>query len=180
MVPRDDLEAAKEENRNLQHQMDEVEEKLQTKQRDYLAIVEAYNKVVGQAGLEATSTEARPLTPRPHWYHCRGLLDPDYQRTLDKAENSQEILQHMLVCSRTLLSAYGLSVAAAKSQVFQDHARHPQTLALAASDADSKFLNRIQDGIFGSDEDAEGGELIESKTGVLTSKTGALTETRRE
>merc|ERR1712072_1354216 len=84
--------------------------------------------------------EARPLTPRPHWFHCRGLLDPDYQHTVDKAENSQEMLQHMLLLSRTLLSAYGLSVAANKSQVFEQHEKHPLTLPMAVTPADDATM----------------------------------------
>jgi hypothetical protein len=157
MVPKEDLEASKDECRSLEHKIEELDEKLQTKHRDYLAIVEAYGKITGQqVGAEPSGLDARPLTPRPDWYHCRGLVDPHYHRTVDKAENSQEILQHMLVCSRTLLSAYGLYVAGNKSSMFREYTKHPLTLPVAIADEESKILNRTQDGIFGSDDDLDG------------------------
>jgi len=96
-----------------------------------MSIVEAYTKVSGQGMDEFGSAIARPLTPRPKWFHCRGLLDPDDQHTVEKAERSQEILQTMLVHTRTLLCAYGLQMASEKLKVHQTYCKHALTLPLA-------------------------------------------------
>jgi len=152
MVPKEELLAAKEECRVTEQKLEELDESFQAKQRDYMSIVEAYTQLSGQGMDDSMMAEARPLTPRPHWFHCRGLLDPDYQHTVDKAENSQEMLQHMLLLSRTLLSAYGLSVAANKSQVFEQHAKHPLTLPMAVTPADDSTMGGDEDGEVASPE----------------------------
>jgi len=155
MVPGEEMDALREECRVLEQKLETLEASLEAKQRDYVSIVESYKKVSGQSMDEATTGEARPLTPRPTWFHCRGLLDPEYRHTVDKADQSQELLQHMLACSRTLLSAYGLALAAQKSQVFESHAKHPLTLQIPSTPAECKLLNRNYDA-----EDEEGGEPI--------------------
>mmetsp|Transcript_37584 Transcript_37584/g.70157 ORF Transcript_37584/g.70157 Transcript_37584/m.70157 type:complete len:770 (+) Transcript_37584:58-2367(+) len=136
MVPREEFEALREELRQMEQAYKDLEENYQAKQRDYMSIVEAYTKISGQGLDEIAAGEARPLTPRPNWFHCRGLLDPETSNSVSKAEVSQDLLQHMLVCSRTLLSAYGLATAANKSSVFGGHARHQLALPLATSPAE--------------------------------------------
>jgi len=155
MVPRDEMDIVEEKCRTLEQKLEELDEHFQAKQRDYMSIVEAYNKVSGQGMELSTTAEARPLTPRPQWFHCRGLLDPDYQHTFEKAQHGQDIMEHMLVCTRTLLSAYGLDVAANKSQVFQQHATHPLTQRIAITPEECKLLNRSFDGVLGPDEESE-------------------------
>jgi hypothetical protein len=145
MVPREDLDAANEEIAALEQKLYDLQQSFNAKQRDYMSIVEVYNKVTGQTMDKSAVEKARPLTPRPSWYPCSGLLDPDYQHTVDRAEHGQEILHHMLACSRTVLSAYGLAVAASKSHVFTDHAKHPLTLTIASTPAECRFLNRNHD-----------------------------------
>lgn len=131
MVPREDMDAVLEEKRLADQKVEELEASYQSKQRDYMSIVEAYTKVSGQGMDEFGSAIARPLTPRPKWFHCKGILDPDDQHTVEKAERSQEILQNMLVCNRTLLCAYGLQMASEKLKVHQTYCKHPLTLPLA-------------------------------------------------
>lgn len=77
----------------------------------------------------------------------------------------------MLVCSRTLLSAYGLAVAANKSKVFEQHAKHPLTLPIAVTPAECKILNRNFDGAAGLEDEGEaspvGGRRVNSKSSAL-------------
>lgn len=165
MVPQEEMNGVMDECRALEQRLEELEVRLQSKHRDYMSIVEAYTKVSGQV---VDDLETRPLTPRPDWVHCKGLLDPDYRHTVDKASQSQELLQHMLACSRTLLSAYGLSLAAQKSQVIAKYAKHPLTLQLASTPEECKLLNRSFDG--NVEEEKEMDALI---------KRTQLTESRR-
>lgn len=129
MVPREDCEALKDEIRHWEIRYRELEETYNAKQKDYMSLVEIYSKSINQK--LAVKGEMRPLTPRPRWRHCRGLLDPDAGRSGDKAETAQQLLQHLLACSRTLLSAYGLAVASQKSTLFATFAKHALTAPLS-------------------------------------------------
>lgn len=157
MVPREEVEAVREELRQMEQSYKELEENYQAKQRDYMSIVEAYTKISGQGLDDFDYTEARPLTPRPDWFHCRGLLDPETSNTVSKAEVSQDLLQHMIVCSRTLLSAYGLATAANKSSVFTGYAKHPLALPLASSPAEGVLHVKRHDSSGLADDDDLGG-----------------------
>lgn len=122
LVSREEYEATKEELRHAEVRNKELEELYAGKHRDYLSIVSTYTKSIGQS-----IDEARPLTPRPTWTHCHGIIDPDMTHSTDKAAAAQEILQGMLDISRTLLSAYGLIAASERSTVFKMYAKHPLT-----------------------------------------------------
>jgi len=142
MVPREDFEAANQEARLAEQKLLDLEESFQVKQRDYMSIVEAYTKVTGQELEHSAASDARPLTPRPTWFHCRGLIDPELHHTYEKSEVSQELLQHMLVCSRTLIAAYGLSAAASKSELYRETSKHTLAVPLALTAADGVLHNR--------------------------------------
>jgi len=135
MVPKEDFESLKEEIRQGEARYKELEESYAAKHKDYLNIVETYSKKVGQA--LPNKGDMRPLTPRPTWMYCRGLLDPEAPHSTEKAEVAQDLLQHLLACSRTLLSAYGLAVASQKSSIFQEFAKHPHAAPLAGVDLDA-------------------------------------------
>lgn len=158
MVPREDMDAVKEECQAIELKFEELEENFQSKQRDYMSIVEAYTKLTGQGIDEFAGNEARPLTPRPRWFHCRGLLDPDYEHTVEKAETSQEMLQHMLVCSRTLLAAYGLSAAGNKCQVFKLHVSHPLAAPLTPAPLGGVHAKNSE-GLAASEEDVDTSQI---------------------
>ncbi|CAE8606529.1 unnamed protein product [Polarella glacialis] len=121
MVQRDEHEALKVELKAVKLRCQELEDMYATKQKDYMSIVETYSRSIGQSigGDEVP----RPLTPRPTWTHCRGILDPDVARSSDKADIVQDLLVKMMTSARTQLAGYGLSTAAQKSNVFQNFAR---------------------------------------------------------
>jgi len=106
MVPREELETLKVALRTHDATIKDQGEKLRAKQKDYMSLVEAYSKKIGQTLSEGS--EGRPLTPRPVWLHCQGLLDPDELHSTEKADAMQHLLQHILKISRSLLTAYGL------------------------------------------------------------------------
>lgn len=128
MVPREEYETVKDELHAAKLKIHELEEKFANKQKDYLNIVDTYSRTIGQN----LGDIARPLTPRPIWHHCRGMLDPENLRSMEKAEHVQELLVKIVGSARTLLAAYGLGTAAQKSNIVQMFAKHPTTLALAA------------------------------------------------
>lgn len=130
MVGKDDHEAVKEEVRKLKISCRDLEERVATKDKEYWSLRETYTQQSGQT----LGQVFRPVTPRPRWHHCKGVLDPDDLRSDDKAESLQEIVQNILSTSRTFLAAYGLASASQKSKVFQEFARHPLTLPLAEED----------------------------------------------
>lgn len=119
MVPRTELEAVREEVRQLKLRNKELEEAYNSKQKDYMSIVETYSKSIGQQ----LTGNVRPLTPRPLWQQCHGLLDADLPGSADKAQTAQEILQKTFSSSRIILSAYGLSAFTQKSTLLQTYAR---------------------------------------------------------
>mmetsp|Transcript_86768 Transcript_86768/g.244580 ORF Transcript_86768/g.244580 Transcript_86768/m.244580 type:complete len:783 (+) Transcript_86768:95-2443(+) len=128
MVPKEECDVLREEIKKREAQSSEWQEAFQSKEKDYLKIVETYSKKVGQS--MPRKHDMRPLTPRPTWYHCHGLLDPDSAHSVDKAEMAQRMLQHVISNSRILLSAYGLSVASQKSTHFQGYFKHPLAIPL--------------------------------------------------
>lgn len=130
MVPKQDLEAAKDELRKFEIKCAEWQEMYTAKEKDYLKIVETYSKKIGQPN--PRKQDLRPLTPRPTWVHCHGLLEPDAPHSVGKAELAQQLLQQVVTAARTLLSAYGLEVAAQKSSVFQKYATHKLAAPLHA------------------------------------------------
>jgi len=89
MVPREDHDALRDELRQAQIKTLEMEEACAAKNRDYLSIVETYSKSIGQTLAE--SDQIRPLTPRPTWGNCKGLLDTEGTHSIDKAEVAQEL-----------------------------------------------------------------------------------------
>jgi len=109
MVPKEDLESAKEEIKQAQLRHQELADRYAAKQKDYVNIVNAYSKKSGQRLVMVT----RPLTPRPEWELCEGIGwtiggDPMCQGTSDrKLQVLQEIFQRTISRSRMLLSEYG-------------------------------------------------------------------------
>jgi len=128
MVPKEEQEALKEEIKAIKLKCQDLADRYASKQKDYLNMVETYSRTTGQTNL---SEEVRPLTPRPTWLHCKGVID-DTLRSFEIADGIQELLMQMMSSSRTLLAAYGLSSAAQKSTVFMKFARSPSTMPLAA------------------------------------------------
>ncbi|CAJ1440401.1 unnamed protein product, partial [Effrenium voratum] len=126
MVPREEHEAAKEETRLARQRCVELEEMYATKEKDYQNIVDAYKQVSGHD----TGVEVRPLTPRPMWTHCRGLLDPEGPRSMQQSDLLQDLVVRISAASRTLLAAYGLQSATLKSSLFGKFAKHPLTSPL--------------------------------------------------
>lgn len=170
MVPREEYEAAREEVRQWEAKHQELSESHQAKQRDYLSIVEAYTRISGQGLEELSLGGARPLTPRPQWHHCRGLLDPDLTNTAQRADIAQELLQHMLVRSRALLAAYGLFAASKKSTTYTSHAQHHLTAPLAASPTDTAVLNVRTPEPSGPDDEEQ--QIRRPTTTILFTKDG--------
>ncbi|CAE7295308.1 unnamed protein product, partial [Symbiodinium sp. CCMP2456] len=132
LAPREEFEAAKEEIRAAKAKCLEWEERYAAKEKDYQNIVEAYKNVSGH---DTGGVEARPLTPRPFWSHCRGVLDPDALRTMQQSELLQDLVVRVLSTARQLLAAYGLHSAAQKSLVFAKFAKHPTTVPLVSESA---------------------------------------------
>lgn len=132
LAPREEFEAAKEEIRAAKAKCLEWEERYAAKEKDYQNIVEAYKNVSGH---DTGGVEARPLTPRPFWSHCRGVLDPDALRTMQQSELLQDLVVRVLSTARQLLAAYGLHSAAQKSLVFAKFAKHPTTVPLVSEAA---------------------------------------------
>eukprot|EP00931_Biecheleriopsis_adriatica_P074937 TRINITY_DN48906_c0_g1_i1.p1 TRINITY_DN48906_c0_g1~~TRINITY_DN48906_c0_g1_i1.p1 ORF type:complete len:781 (-),score=206.94 TRINITY_DN48906_c0_g1_i1:37-2379(-) len=130
MVPKEEHEALKEELKAAKLRCQELEEKCANKEKDYQNIVDTYKRSIGQS--TGGKAEARPLTPRPYWNHCRGIIDPDMLRSAEQTDIVQDILCKMMTSSRTLLAAYGLSTASQKSNVFQKFSRHNSTIPLAS------------------------------------------------
>ncbi|OLQ15126.1 hypothetical protein AK812_SmicGene775 [Symbiodinium microadriaticum] len=129
LAPREEFEAAKEEIRAAKAKCLEWEERYAAKEKDYQNIVEAYKNVSGH---DTGGVEARPLTPRPFWSHCRGVLDPDALRTMQQSELLQDLVVRVLSTARQVLAAYGLHSAAQKSLVFAKFAKHPTTVPLVS------------------------------------------------
>lgn len=130
MVPREECEAVRADLREAEATIREQEYKLAAKQKDYMSLVDTYSKKIGQTLNDCS--DARPLTPRPTWRHCKGLLDPEDLHSTDKADATQNLAQQMLTHARTVLCAYGLSAASQKSAVFRQHATHRLSLPLEA------------------------------------------------
>jgi len=128
MVPKEEHEALKEEIKATKLRCQELADKYASKQKDYLNMVETYSRSTGQTNL---NEEVRPLTPRPSWVHCKGVIDPDSLRSLEVADSVQELLVQVMSSSRTLLAGYGLLQSAQKSTVFSKFARSPTTMPLA-------------------------------------------------
>eukprot|EP00435_Cladocopium_sp_Y103_P021765 s4058_g5.t1 len=70
--------------------------------KDYQNIVEAYKSVSGH-GHDTSGIEARPLTPRPMWTACRGLLDPESLRSMQQGDLLQDLVVRIMYSSRSLL-----------------------------------------------------------------------------
>lgn len=153
MVPREDFEALREKLNHAEASIRELQETNAARQKDYLSLVESYSRNIGQK--LADGYDARPLTPRPTWFGCRGLLDVDALHSTAKAETAQELLQHMLACSRTLIAAYGLHNACQKSNIFQRYARHELVAPLVSSE--DAALRRANEAIKEENGDGNGG-----------------------
>jgi len=97
------------------------------KEKDYQNIVEAYKSISGH---DTGGGEARPLTPRPMWAACRGLLDPESVRSMQQGDFLQDMVVRIMHTSRTVLAAYGLQSASQKSTVLGKFARHSLTIPL--------------------------------------------------
>lgn len=136
MVPKEEHEALRDELRHSEARYKELEEQYAAKQKDYLNIVETYSKRVGQT-LSARE-EMRPLTPRPTWRCCRGLVDPDAPHSVDKAEFIQDLLQNTFTRSRAVISVFGLGAAAQKSELVQTYTKHPLALAVTGLEDPSR------------------------------------------
>jgi len=132
MISMEDHEAVREEVRHLTEKEVALHEQITAKEKDYLRIVEIYQNSIGQDGSKGPTDPARPLTPRPTWVHCRGMLDPDVSRSIDKAEHAQDLLQHVVVKSRSVLAAYGLMASAQKSALLADMTRNKFVLPLVS------------------------------------------------
>lgn len=151
MVPREEYDTLKDELNAAKLKIQELEDKYANKQKDYLNIVDTYSRSIGQT----LGEEVRPLTPRPVWHHCKGIIDPENLRSMEKAEHVQELLVKIVGSARTLLAAYGLATAAQKSNIVQKFAKHPQTLALAAeSKSQGQGESRPKEAQGGPDEPA--------------------------
>lgn len=161
MVPKEEFEALRAEMNHSEVTIKELEEENAAKQKDYLSLVESYSKNIGQKLGEGHG--ARPLTPRPDWRPCRGLLDVDSPHSTEKAETAQDLLQHMLTCSRTLLSAYGLVTATNKSALFRRFVRSELALPLVCSEDTPHSARAREGGGGGRAEDA--GEPLPGATG---------------
>jgi len=122
----EDHNAVKEECRQLEQGIQELKEQLAAAKKDYTSIVETYLQAIGQQGKDVIlRAGARPLTPRPDWVRCRGLIDPEEMHSHEQATIAQELASHVFCESRNLLSAYGLMTAAQRSSVFNLYARKP-------------------------------------------------------
>lgn len=136
LVPREEHEALKEQLQAARHRCLELEEMHAAKEKDYQNIVEAYKSVSGH-GHDTSGVEARPLTPRPIWTACRGLLDPESLRSMQQGDLLQDLVVRIMYSSRTLLAAYGLQAASQKSTVLGKFARHTLTMPLVVETSGS-------------------------------------------
>jgi len=127
LVPREEHEALRDQLQAARLRCLELEEMYAVKEKDYQNIVEAYKSISGH---DSSGIEARPLTPRPIWTACRGLLDPESLRSMQQGDFLQELVVRLMHSSRTLLAAYGLQAASQKSAVIGKYTRHPLTMPL--------------------------------------------------
>lgn len=141
----EDHNAVKDECRHLEQRLQQLEEQLAAAKKDCTSIVETYLKAIGQQGKDIIlGPDARPLTPRPDWARCRGLMDPEEMHTYEKAAIAQELASHVFCSSRKLLSAYGLLAAAQRSTVFRSYARIAEPPDDAAQPALQKVRSRVR------------------------------------
>lgn len=127
LVPREEHEALKEELKAARHRCLELEEMQASKEKDYQNIVDAYKLLSGH---DSSGIEGRPLTPRPIWMSCRGVLDPESLRTMQQSDFLQDLVMRIMQSSRILMAAYGLQTASQKSTVLPAITRHPFTMPL--------------------------------------------------
>lgn len=138
MVVREEHEKLGEELRIARQKQRELEEQNAATHKDYMSIVDQYNKAFGQGSTD----KARPLTPRPIWTTCRGLLDPGIKRSAQKADALQETSQQMLCSTRTLMAVYGCSIASQKSAIFQSIAKYAAPIAPATTISESRASSK--------------------------------------
>jgi len=138
MVSMEDHKDLEEKLQRSDSQCRELAERIEAVQHNYKQLLETYTKGTGQhfSDKDVSSMEARPLTPRPAWHHCHGSLDPDSGSSAVNAAAVQELLQHVLTSSRSLLSAYGLLAVANKSTVFQTYVHQPAVTKVAGDNVE--------------------------------------------
>lgn len=123
MVPREEHEAVQEDLALAETRLAELKDELHSKQKELNSILDVYLKAANQSVSE--KDKMRPLTPRPTWHQCKGLFDVEPVHSTDKAEAVQDLLQHVFINTRTLLTNYGLNQAAQKSAVARASSCHP-------------------------------------------------------
>eukprot|EP00913_Durusdinium_trenchii_P022092 g20760.t1 len=122
LVPREEHEALKEELKAARHRCLELEEMQASKEKDSFP--------TACASPTSSGIEGRPLTPRPIWMSCRGVLDPESLRTMQQSDFLQDLVMRIMQSSRILMAAYGLQTASQKSTVLPAITRHPFTMPL--------------------------------------------------
>lgn len=137
MVSGEEAQALQDKIKEQKKHYEELEDKYKATKRDYESIAALYSKIAGQ-DFDVSSSNVRPLTPRPDWRQCRGLVDPGNKHTVEKAQFVQDLLEHVLVRSRTLLYAYGLwGAAMEKSITLKEHMKCSLTPAPSVMDTAS-------------------------------------------
>jgi len=92
-------------------------ERLRLKERDYLKLVSDYNRI---SGASVDTSTIRPLTPRPQWRDCYGVVEPEAP-SLDSAAVTQDVLCSVLEQGRTILNQYGLHAALQKCSLASEY-----------------------------------------------------------
>eukprot|EP00746_Dinoflagellata_sp_MGD_P127493 gnl/MRDRNA2_/MRDRNA2_62055_c0_seq1.p1 gnl/MRDRNA2_/MRDRNA2_62055_c0~~gnl/MRDRNA2_/MRDRNA2_62055_c0_seq1.p1 ORF type:complete len:805 (+),score=170.94 gnl/MRDRNA2_/MRDRNA2_62055_c0_seq1:70-2484(+) len=141
MVSGEEAQALQDKIKEQNKHYGELEEKYKAVRRDYESTVALYSKLAGQ-DLDVGPANVRPLTPRPDWRQCQGCVDPEHKHTFEKAEFVQDLLEHVLVRSRTLLYAYGIWQAGMeKSNVVKNHSKHSLTPAPSTKTVDKDAVD---------------------------------------
>mmetsp|Transcript_67309 Transcript_67309/g.179530 ORF Transcript_67309/g.179530 Transcript_67309/m.179530 type:complete len:782 (-) Transcript_67309:204-2549(-) len=96
---------------------DDYAERLRLKERDYLKLVSDYNRI---SGASVDTTTIRPLTPRPQWRDCYGVVEPEAP-SLASAAIAQDVLCSVLEQGRTILNQYGLHAALQKCSLASEY-----------------------------------------------------------